>query len=321
MPGNCQCPVCVRLLAEHDAIVQQYEENTPLPDRFLRVNNLTRAALEYVQYLQRSIDHHNGRQEHQDGPQDGLENVEQQQQQQQTQHHAQLQPPQAQVVPGAVPVMANHQLLHATENAVVDGNAHAAENAQCPGNPYNMPPQLSYQHHYHHHAPAVGQLPLGHAAPGPALAAPPPPPTPAQLAPVTSQAAEQVRGNNQWRGQPPQGPPPGPAVAPKTVPTGTFIRALVAPGAPRAHYMSRCTQCIKQQDVCTAHYVWPCTKCKSSTCCSFDRPTSFVPVRIDPDGYNLGKGFTVREVGGRLDAPPHELLKQLKKQQKDDPAY
>ncbi|KAK7613660.1 hypothetical protein JOL62DRAFT_388110 [Phyllosticta paracitricarpa] len=218
-------------------------------------------------------------------------------------------------------------------NVHVAENDHAAENAQGFGNPYNMPPQLPHhfgfphqqrQQHQHQQAPAACQAPVGHhAATGAVAAAPlqqPPPPTPAaQVAPVTSQAAEQVRGNGKWGNQPAQGPPPHPTKGRghPSPPTGTFIRALVAPRAPPAMYLARCDRCKVQNAVCQAHFVWPCTVCRNAGVrCEFgDRPVHYVAVRIDDNGYDLGAGFKVREVSGRLEDPPHDLLAQLQQQQ------
>ncbi|KAK8182720.1 hypothetical protein BC567DRAFT_261352 [Phyllosticta citribraziliensis] len=254
----------------------------------------------------------------QDGPQDGLQNTEQQQQQHMQAQYAQLQAPQEQVVPGVVPVnsMANFQLLH------------AAENAQGPDNPYNMPPQLPYQHHHHHQAPAVGQLPLGHAAPDPALAAPPPPPppsTPAQLAPITAEHAQKVKDIKGWGKRPLDGPPPHWATEGlPPPPMGTFVRAYTALEATtRGNKIVRCGERAISHRRCHAHFSWPCARCVARGLdCEFGTiPTHYVPVRIDPAGFNLDCGYVVREVGGRLENPPHKLLTHLKEQQKDNPAY
>ncbi|KAK8211193.1 hypothetical protein BKA81DRAFT_357672 [Phyllosticta paracitricarpa] len=82
-------------------------------------------------------------------------------------------------------------------------------------------------------------------------------------------------------------------------------------------YLARCDRCKVQNAVCQAHFVWPCTVCRNAGVrCEFgDRPVHYVAVRIDDNGYDLGAGFKVREVSGRLEDPPHDLLAQLQQQQ------
>ncbi|KAK8241251.1 hypothetical protein IWZ00DRAFT_63405 [Phyllosticta capitalensis] len=135
----------------------------------------------------------------------------------------------------------------------------------------------------------------------------------ARLAPVTAAAAQELWDKNHYRSNSPSNAPPGPGAAdpPPPPPEGRFIRAVLAPGTSNGSIViARCKGCRKNGKTCNAHFVWPCPRCSNRTC-EVDRNTRFVAVRIHPNGFNLDRGYRIREIDGRAYTDGAALQRQL----------